>query len=181
MKHWPVVFLVLFYTSQALAFPEGAEPGHAGLGDQPDCSGCHYLGPSPGEHSGLDFDSLPERVLAGQWVEFQLRLRDPEARIGGFQLTADADGSMAGRFDAGHDQKLTEQDLRQYLGHSQPRPSQADEASDGRVIEWTVRWQAPTQAGMVTLAGAAVAADDDASALGDNVYRLESEIEVVEP
>jgi hypothetical protein len=181
VKRWPAVVLILFCSSRALAFPEGAEPGHAGLGDQPDCSGCHYLGPQPDEHSGLIFASLPKRVIAGEWVEFRLRLRDPDARVGGFQLTADAAGTMVGRFEAGQDQILTEQDLRQYLGHSQPRLSRADEESDGRVIEWTVRWRAPDQAGVVTFAGAAVAADDDASALGDNAYRLESEIEVVKP
>lgn len=173
--------LVLALGGQALAFPDGAEPGHSGLGDEHDCGSCHYLGPAPDKRSGLTFDSLPERVAAGDVVEFRLRLSDPEGRIGGFQLTADAAGESAGWFDAGSDQQLAELDGREYLGHSNPRASTETECGESRVIEWTVRWRAPTDANSVTLAAAAVAANEDASALGDNAYRHEQTIEVVDP
>jgi hypothetical protein len=173
------LLLVVAAASLALAFPEGADPGHVGLPDQPDCGSCHYLGAPPDDHSGLVFESLPEVVMAGSEVEFVLRLRDPAARIGGFQMTADAVNQAAGQFLAGQNQRIDAFDGRYYLGHSSPRPSRAANSDDGRVVEWMVRWQAPPRPGKVSLIAAAVAANDDASALGDNAYRHEQTIEVI--
>ncbi len=166
----------------AVAFPEGADPGHTGLDEQPDCGSCHYLGPPSDPHSGLAFVSLPETVAAGQTVEFVLRVRDPAAAVGGFQLTAAAVNQAAGRFLAGKDQHIDTQSDRQYLGHSRPEGSQPDTRKNGgRIIEWSIRWQAPSEPGPVRLAAAAVAADGDASALGDNSYRHEQVVTVIEP
>jgi hypothetical protein len=171
--------LAVALASPALAFPEGADPGHVGLPDQPDCGSCHYLGAPPDDHSGLAFESLPEFIMAGSEVEFVLRLRDPQARIGGFQMTADAMDQAAGQFLPDQNQRLDALDGRHYLGHSSPQPSRAANSDEGRVVEWTVRWQAPPTPGKVSLIAAAVAANNDASALGDNAYRHEQTIEVI--
>lgn len=173
--------LIMAAAVEAVAFPEGADPGHTGLDEQPDCGTCHYLGPPADPHSGLEFVSLPQSIEAGQMVEFVLRVRDPEARKGGFQLTSMAVNQVAGRFLVGTGQRLDTRKGHEYLGHSQPRNSQPDTGESGQIIEWRIQWQAPSRPGPVRLAAAAVAADGDASALGDNSYQREQIITVTRP
>jgi hypothetical protein len=172
--------LLLLGAGRVLAFPEGSEPGHTGFDDQPDCSSCHYAGPTPSEYSGLFIENLPERVASGEALTFQLSLRDPEALVGGFQLLIVGDNGSAGQLEPGQGQQLVSHDGHDYLGHSRPNDLEDHEDGQGRLLEWTIHWTAPDTPGKVRIHATAVAADDDRSALGDNSYILSRYVHVVE-
>ena len=89
---------------------------------------------------------------------------------GGFQLVIqDIAGDPAGKLNADQDDvKTTNADGtgNSYIQHSKPRRKRDDDTD----IQWTVVWTAPDGNRELIIAVAAVAANDDASALGDYVY-----------
>ena len=161
----------------ALAWPDGAPPGHVGFDGQDDCGQCHYAGPSPDALSGLEFIGLPGQVRQGELVEFVLRLIDTESRVAGFQLLAVGSDDEPGELVPSEHQAIQTADGRRYLGHTRPTLSVPDD--DHAVTEWTVSWRAPDRPGRVRLLSAAVAADGDESALGDTVYQIDVDVEVL--
>ncbi len=172
-----VVGLVVGQIPLALAWPDGPPPGHVGLDGQEHCGQCHYAGPPTDQASGLEMVNLPERVNAGEVVEFSLRLADPESRLGGFQLlVVDPDGE-AGELLPDEYQALQSYQGRNYLGHTRPTASASNDDKH-MITEWPIRWRVPNRSGRVRLLSAAVAANGDDSALGDNAYRLEIEVEI---
>lgn len=178
--------LFLLGTGLAQAFPEGSDPGYTGFDGQPDCGSCHYAGPDPGKHSGLSIKDLPERIKPGSRIEFRLQLRDPHARVGGFQMlsavpTESGEWARAGQFQPGSGQRLVEHEGLAYLGHAKPNEFNDADDGRGRLLEWIIHWQAPDHPGPVSLYASAVAADDDQSALGDNAYRLIQTLQVHPP
>lgn len=160
----------------ALAWPDGAPPGHVGLDGQPDCGQCHYAGPSPDALSGLEFIGLTDQVRQGELVEFVLRLTDTEIRVAGFQMLAVGNNGEPGEFVPSEHQAVQTQGGRDYLGHT--RPTSSEPGDDHRVTEWPIRWRAPCRQGKVRLLSAAVAADGDESALGDSPFRAAVEVTV---
>ena len=89
---------------------------------------------------------------------------------GGFQLTVqDIAGDPAGKLDAVQmDVKTINVDGtdHSYVQHSKPRKMRDDDTD----IRWTVVWTAPGGNRDLIIGVAAVAANVDASALGDYVY-----------
>jgi hypothetical protein len=173
--------LLLLAAGLVLAFPEGSEPGHTGFGDQPDCSSCHYAGPDPAEYSGLFIKALPQQVEPGAELTFRLRLRDSEARVGGFQLVVVGESGSTGRLEPDQGQQLVSHDGFDYLGHSEPAAFVDHDDGSGRLLEWSIHWTAPDHPGTVNIHASAVAADDDRSALGDNAYVASRRIQVTKP
>lgn len=160
----------------ALAWPDGAPPGHVGFDGQDDCGQCHYAGPPPDSLSGLEFVGFPDQVQQGELVEFVLRLIDTESRVAGFQILAVGSNDEPGEFVPREHQAIQTEDGRHYLGHTRPISSVPDD--NHAVTEWTISWRAPDRPGRVRLLSAAVAADGDESALGDSPYRAVVDIEV---
>lgn len=155
----------------ALAWPDGPPPGHVGLNGQDSCGQCHFAGPPTDETSGLEVVDLPKSVKAGEVVEFVLRLTDPESQVGGFQLLVVGSSGLGQLLPAEH-QAVQNYEGRDYLGHTRPTPSAFNEDKH-MITEWPIRWRVPDRSGEVRLLSAAVAADGDGSALGDNAYQHE--------
>jgi len=155
------------------AYPDGAPPGHVGAGYQPDCSTCHFAGPDPQPQSGLELRGLPERVEAGQLYELVLLLRDPEGRVGGFQVMVETDdGDQAGELIPVAGQQVQDHEGLQYLGHAEVQSSMVDRKTGQKQNSWVVNWRAPSQLATFQIFMTAVAGDNDQSPLGDNAYRL---------
>lgn len=163
----------------ALAFPDGAPPGHTGGFGEPNCGACHFGGDSPADETGLRLKNLGDTYKPGRIYEFVLHLADP-GKVGGFQMSvrfndAPYHGQSAGRLESDGDRlRVVEGDKVQYLGHREV--GRRDHASDD--IRWRIRWTAPEKSGGgVIVHIAAVAGDDDESPIGDTVYALTRQLQ----
>ena len=160
-------------SAPALAFPDGPEPGLTGGQGYADCSSCHFAGPAPSENSGISLRGLVEQMVPGEHYQWVLEVRDPEQRVGGFQLAVrDLDTQQSiGELVFGDGLRALDAVLEDkqvtFLSHSEPQVAQADGGE--QITRWQLEWVAE-QAGNIEVSIAAVAADGDDSALGDNVY-----------
>ncbi len=154
----------------ASAFDNGPLPGHTGALGQPDCTVCHSDNSANSQGGSVTLSGLPDTFLAGQQYSISVALEDKKLSSGGFQLTIrDTGGVSVGEFDANQNDVKIVRDGdtgNSYVQHGTPRNKRTDESG----IQWTVVWTAPECNALVTVAVAAVAANDDASPLGDNVY-----------
>ena len=154
----------------AAAFENGPLPGHTGALGQPDCTVCHFDNDANSQGGSVTLSGLPETYSAGQQYSISVALEDNGLSTGGFQLTIrNTDGDPVGELDADQDDvvKVRDGDTGDsYIQHGKPR-NKRDGDTD---IQWTVVWTAPDGNALVIIAVAAVAANDDASPLGDNVY-----------
>lgn len=158
---------VLAYSGTAAAFPEGAPAGHTGANNQQDCSLCHFAGPEPSAKSGLRLRGLPEPITPGTLVELTLVMLDPESKVGGFQAMIES-----GAWQTSSNQQVLTLNGDEYLTHTQPVSSDATDNGEMKTL-FTLHWRVPDNLNICpTLYAAAVAADDDDSPLGDNVYTL---------
>ena len=107
---------------------------------------------------------------AGQRYEISVTLKHSALSTGGFQLAIqDIADDPAGKLNADQDDVKTinvDGTGNRYIQHSKPRRKRDDDTD----IQWTVVWTAPEGNRELIISVAAVAANDDASALGDSVY-----------
>ena len=153
----------------AMAFPEGSQPKLTGGQGFEDCSSCHFAGPAKTETSGIQLHGLAEQMVPGELYRFTLEVRDPEQRVGGFQLAFRdlATGASVGELEEGEGQHKLKHENVEFLAHS--KPQQAQETDGERHTRWEFVWRAAA-AEELEVSVAAVAGDGDDSSLGDNVY-----------
>lgn len=169
------VALAVLVPLGALAFPQGPDPGHTGGSGQQDCSSCHYAGPDKSADSGIELHGLAATIVPGDTYTIELVVRDPEQQVGGFQLairyTDGSDqGTSAGQLSTGEGQQTVSAENIEYLSHDTPQVANTDNGE--AETRWRFEWTAPQTERAMELAVAAVAANDDNSSLGDNVYTL---------
>jgi len=154
----------------ATAFESGPPPGHTGALGQPDCTVCHFDNDANVQGGTVTLNGVPATYLAGQQYAILVILEHSVLSTGGFQLTVqDIAGDPAGKLDAVQmDVKTINVDGtdHSYVQHSKPRKMRDDDTD----IRWTVVWTAPGGNRDLIIGVAAVAANVDASALGDYVY-----------
>ncbi|MGX5915493.1 choice-of-anchor V domain-containing protein [Aliidiomarina sp. Khilg15.8] len=176
----PPLAAVVMLPLAALAFPDGPEPGHTGGAGQQDCSACHYAGPAQTAHSGIELHGLAETMVPGDTYQIELLVNDAEQQVGGFQLAiryrdGSNEGVSAGQLVARDGQQTITDSGIEYLSHDTPQASVSQEGY--AQTRWQFEWVAPKTNHAVELAVAAVAANNDNSSLGDNVYQLRRVIE----
>jgi hypothetical protein len=154
----------------AAAFENGPPPAHTGALGQPNCTVCHFDNDANIQGGAVKLSGVPATYLAGQQYAISVTLEHSELSTGGFQLAIqDIAGKPAGRLDAIQDDVKTlnvDGTSNSYIQHSKPRKKRDDDTD----IQWTVVWTAPGGNRELIIGVAAVAANDDASALGDYVY-----------
>jgi hypothetical protein len=154
----------------AAAFENGPPPGHTGVLGQSDCTECHFDNGTDAQRGAVKLIGVPATYLAGQRYEISVTLKHSALSTGGFQLAIqDIAGNPAGRLNAIHDDVKTisvDGTDNSYIQHSKPRRKRNGDTD----IQWTVVWTAPGGNRELIIGVAAVAANDDASALGDYVY-----------
>ena len=150
------------------AFENGPPPGHTGAPGQPDCTVCHFGNDVNAEGGSVKLDGVPATYLVAQQYAISVTLEHNVLPIGGFQLAIqDIAGNPVGKLAANPgDEKIMSIGGNSYIHHSKPRKQRDDDSG----IQWTVVWTAPEGNRELIISVAAVAANDDASALGDSVY-----------
>jgi len=170
------VTLLTAWCAVAAAFENGPPPAHTGALDQPDCTVCHFDNDANVQGGTVKLIGVPATYLAGQQYEISVALVHSALSTGGFQLAIhDIAGNPAGRLDANQDDVKTisaDGTGNSYIQHSKPRRKRDDDTD----IQWTVVWTAPDSNRELIIGVAAVAANDDASALGDFVYTATARI-----
>jgi len=150
------------------AFENGPPPGHSGAPGQPDCTICHFGNDANTEGGSVKLDGVPATYQDGQQYAISVTLEHNVLLIGGFQLAIqDIVGNPAGKLAANPgDEEIMSISGNSYIHHIKPRRRREDVSG----IRWTVVWTAPDGNRELIISVAAVAANDDASALGDSVY-----------
>lgn len=150
------------------AFENGPPPGHTGAPGQPDCTICHFGNDANAEGGSVKLDGVPATYLDGQQYAISVTLEHNVLPIGGFQLAIqDIAGNPAGKLAANPgDEEIMSIGGNSDIHHIKPRRRRDDDSG----IRWTVVWTAPDGNRELIISVAAVAANDDASALGDSVY-----------
>jgi len=162
----------------ARAHAERPPVGSTGGFGETTCYTCHTGFEINGDEGTLELLGVPqESYYPGARYSLLVRVRHPELRRAGFQLTArfadgGEEGLQAGVIAPGEGQYLQRPAdfLVEYLGHDAggTRPAAAGE---GR---WEFQWTAPIEpSGSVVFHVAAVAADGDGSQRGNRVFTLE--------
>ncbi len=164
--------LLVLASLEALAYEDGAPPGHTGGFGEPDCSACHSDYERNAPAGELVIEGLPGQYTPGEVYRLTIVLQHPGLASGGFQLAMrGADGEPAGELvpGSGRMQVVTEAG-QSYLQHTRA----GTQAQTGGRIRWEFEWRAPHAAEPLVLHVAANAANDDLSALGDFIYTLET-------
>ncbi len=160
----------------AAAFENGPPPGHTGALSEPDCTVCHFDSGADVQGGAVKLIGVPATYSAGQRYEIFVALKHSALSTGGFQLAIqDIAGDPAGKLNADQDDVKTinaDGAGNSYIQHSKPRRKRDDDTD----IQWTVVWTAPDGNRELIISLAAVAANDDASALGDYVYTATARI-----
>ena len=150
------------------AFENGPPPANTGGFGETDCSACHFDNDINGSDGRLSVSGLPAVFVPGEHYAITLALDHPALIVAGFQLSVrTADGEPAGMLVAhASDVGATELGSTRvtYMQHNRPRAT-----TDGH-MGWVLVWHAPDDEVAVVVNVAAVAANDDASPLGDYVY-----------
>jgi hypothetical protein len=164
------ITLSIAWCAVAAAFENGPPPAHTGALGQPDCTTCHFDNDANVQGGTVKLNGVPATYLAGQQYAISVMLEHSELSTGGFQLAIqDIAGKPAGRLDAVEDDVKTisvDGTGNSYVQHSKPRRKRDADID----IQWTVVWTAPGGNRELIIGVAAVAANDDASALDDYVY-----------
>ncbi len=160
----------------AAAFENGPPPGHTGALSEPDCTVCHFDNDANGQGGTVKLNGVPATYLAGQQYAISVTLEHSVLSTGGFQLAIqDIAGTPAGKLNANQDDVKTinvDGTGNSYIQHSKPRKKRDGDTH----IQWTMVWTAPGSNRDLIIGVAAVAANDDASALGDYVYTATARI-----
>ncbi|HET9439507.1 MAG TPA: choice-of-anchor V domain-containing protein [Longimicrobiales bacterium] len=147
----------------------GPQPAHTGAFGEPSCRACHYDYPLNESAVTIRLDSLPAMYQPAQSYRLRVRVRHPELRRAGFQLSARfEDGTQAGAFVTPDTALLRQQRARDvdYLSHNQKG---ADEVR-GDSVSWSFDWIAPASDGRVVFSIAVNVANNDASEFGDRIF-----------
>lgn len=145
--------------------------GHTGGFGEPTCHACHFGGEVNGGEGTLAVTGLPPSVRPGHSYRFAVRLSAEMKRAGFMLAIRTADGTQAGQLSpvdtaraAVHrvDSTGVEYAHHTLAGTELRRPNRA---------AWQLQWTAPATVGdSVVVHVAANAANDDASAFGDDIY-----------
>ena len=143
----------------ALALPDGAPWSEAGNSGGA-CTSCHFDS-TPIENSpALSVAGFEGPVRVGETYSLTVQFRPDGAQLAGFLASFQGSNGQAGVMAA--EDGLEAQD-------SAVRSTIAKDVAD-RSAQWNFRWTAPEQPASVILHLAAIAANDDASPLGDTVH-----------
>ena len=141
---------------------------------KPDCTICHLGNDANAEGGSVKLDGVPATYQDGQQYAISVTLEHNVLPIGGFQLAIqDIVGNPAGKLAANPgDEEIMSIGGNSYIHHIKPRRRRDDDSG----ILWTVVWTVPDSDRELIISVAAVAANDDASALGDYVYTATARI-----
>jgi hypothetical protein len=175
----PVLVLAVAVSGAATRAPRPEAPplAHTGGFGEPTCRSCHADGDPLGARDGaFAITGLPARYVPGRTYEIVLVLERPGLRRAGFELAVRfAPGQPSEALQAGtlapadtaraavERDAVTGVDYGHHTlaGTTPPVPGSA---------RWAIRWTAPAGREAVVVHAVAVAADDDNSNLGDEVY-----------
>lgn len=148
----------------ALATPQGAPWGHDGGSGRPDCTQCHFDAEPLRQSGALKLIGLPSVLQPGATYDLTLRLDHSGLVTAGFMIGAEISGETAGVFAA--------KDARTEANGAALRSTlEGARQSTEQTAVWTFRWTSPSTAkGLVVFHVAANAANNDASAFGDQVF-----------
>ena len=123
--------------------------------------------------------SVPLRLFEPRYLQMARDALAGSAQIGMVTIRpdslADIAGDPAGKLNTNQDDVITisvDGTKQIYVQHSKPRKKRDDDTH----IQWTMVWTAPGGNRELIVGVAAVAANDDASALGDYVYTATARI-----
>lgn len=168
--------LVPLLTGGALTFPDGPPPAHTGGFGEPTCRHCHNDGAPLGAPDGsAEIAGLPAAFEPGRTYDITIVVRKPQLARAGFELAV---RYAAGENEAGQAGVLAPADpVRVALdrdttrGVTYARHTRAgNRAFSPGELRWVVRWTAPDARHPVVFNAATVAANDDNSNFGDEVY-----------
>jgi hypothetical protein len=172
-----VLVFFLVGVPAALAYSGGPPPAHTGAPGELSCRQCHNsfdLNSGPGE---VRIEGVPAVYEPGETYTVTVRVRHPDRRRWGFQVSAYTDGlEAAGTFtitDAAHTQTVSADGIT-YVQHEAAGtyPGTSNGAS------WEFEWTAPGPgAGRVTFYAAGNAANNNSLPSGDNIYTTFAESE----
>lgn len=145
--------------------------GHTGGFGEPTCHACHF---GAGVNAGgghVVLTGLPDSVEPGRVYRLTVALTDTMERAGFMMSARHADGRQAGRLTPSDSSRVTVRSAGdqsvQYAHHT---VAGTDLVGPNQGT-WTVRWTAPSSpSDSVLVHVAANAANDDASAFGDDIY-----------
>ena len=151
----------------AAALPDGApwaEAGHPGGA----CTSCHFDSPPIENSPALSIADFEGPIRAGQTYPLTVHFRPDGAQLAGFMGYFHDVKGPAGAIAAADGLEAQEGAVRSTI---------AKDVADRSAV-WTFQWTAPEEPISVTLHLAAIAANDDASPLGDTVHWKAVELEV---
>jgi hypothetical protein len=171
------VALALALSEASEAYVDGPPPEKTGGFGEQTCLQCHFDGPLDDPEGLLALEGIPgDGYVGGSTYRIEVLLSRPELRRGGFELAARfADGPDTGR-QAGSIVALDER-VDVIRGGTTPveyaRQNAAGSVAESEnVMVWSIQWEAPASGGgPVVFNVAANASNDDASELGDWIYR----------
>jgi len=149
--------------------------GHTGGFGEPTCQACHF-GRGLNEGDGtLTVTGLPDTVETGRSYSLAISLEAAMERAGFMLALRHPDGTQAGRLRSDDTTRVAVGTVDstgvQYGHHTLDGTALTD---PGRSA-WALRWTAPKAPGdSIAVHVAANAANDDASAFGDDIYSTET-------
>lgn len=157
--------------------PEGPPLAHTGGFGEPTCRACHSDGAPDGAPDGaLTIGGLPARYEPGRTYEIVLTLERPGLARAGFELAVryaphePSAALQAGEMAPTDPARIAvERDSATGVLYAHHTFEGTEPAAPG-AARWVVRWTAPRGGEAVVLHAASVAANDDNSNFGDEVY-----------
>lgn len=172
------VILSALLCGGAAAFENGPPPGFTGISGEPDCSTCHFDNEVNHAGGAVTLSGIPESFQPGHRYALSIVLEHDDLLTGGFQLSIqNSSGEPVGVLDSSQPdtKKLTVGGTGDiYIQHSKPRDKDDGDSN----IQWAAVWTAPEHPADVTIGVSAVAANDDASAIGDFVYTTSAHLQL---
>ncbi len=158
------LFLLMLVASPAFAAPDAAPWDYDGGPGRSDCTQCHFDAEPFLQSDELRIEGLPTPIMPTKTYLFALHIEFDALVTAGFLITAEMNGAPAGEFQPADERTASNgAALRSTLVG-------ARQAAKG-AAQWTFRWTAPAHFdGPVTFYVAANASNDDASALGDQIF-----------
>jgi hypothetical protein len=157
--------------------PDGPPLAHTGGFGEPTCFACHSDGDPAGAPDGtFAITGLPERYAEGRSYEIVLELRRPGLRRAGFEMAVrfapgqPSEARQAGTIAAADPARaVVERDSAVAVDYAHHTLAGTAQPAAG-AARWVIRWTAPAGGEAVVVHAVAVAADDDNSNFGDEVY-----------
>lgn len=157
--------MALLAAPPAFANPDGAPWGSADPDTLQSCASCHFDHEPIGRSLSIVLSGLPEYLSPGEAYDLVLRFSAERGATAGFLLSA-----SSGSF---HPLDSETQGNGAEIRSVKPAVANA-------VVEWLFQWRAGEEAdGLVVFRAAANAANDDASAFGDEIHFRKVEAQLV--